>query len=104
MSDNDRIASEESKARYSKVSPQDFVGFLNEKGSNGIDTKCLYCQSGEISVFPSPDGKMAAMVSSPIPDGSGLAIWSYVASCTNCGHLLFFSASFVSKYVELKKS
>lgn len=104
MSENERIASEETKARYSKVSPHDFVDFLNEKGSNGKNTKCLYCHTGEISVFPSPDGKMAAMVSSPIPDGSGLAIWSYVASCTNCGHLLFFSASLVSKYVESKNS
>lgn len=104
MSGNDRIATKAMKEMYAKVTPDDFVEFLNEKGRNGKDTMCHYCQSGEIGVFPSPDGKMAAMVASPIPDGGRLAIWSYVAVCSNCGHLLLFSATVVARYLQSKKS
>lgn len=103
MSDNERIASEEMKAKYSQVTPRDFVEYLNEKGRDGQNTLCGYCGIGEIGVFPSPDGKMAAMVSAPIPDGSGLAVWSYIAACGNCGNLLFFAATKVVNHVLEKK-
>lgn len=101
---NNRVAPDEDKQRYAQVSPQDLVDFLNEKGIHGRDTRCTYCGIGDIAVFPSPDGTMAAIVSSPIPDGSGLAVWSYVTACNNCGNLLFFAANRVSRAVQAKKS
>jgi hypothetical protein len=104
MSDNERIATSETKALYAQVTPQDVVDFLNEKGRSGEHTTCNYCGIGDIGVFPSPDGKTAAMVSSPIPDGSGLAVWSYITACKNCGNILFFSATQISRYVQSKKS
>lgn len=91
-----RVASSTSQDLSSKITVQQFVDYLNSKGP---DVKCSFCGVGEYGVSSNPSGDATALISSPVPDHSGIGIWFFPAACIECGFTILFNAAMVTKAI-----
>lgn len=91
-----RIASSRTQELSSKITAQQFVDYLNQKGP---DVKCSFCGVGEYGVGPNPSGSATALISTPVPDHSGIGVWFFPAACVECGYTILFNASVVTRAI-----
>ncbi len=82
----------EAQQKALKVPVSAVIGYLNRIAP---DSKCSFCGTGEYGVVPAPSGGTAGVVSSPVPNVQNLGVWFYFATCTKCGHTVFFNAPLV---------
>lgn len=101
MADENVDALRDKQEAVLNLDPRKLVNFLNAKGKNGADTKCLYCGVGDYAVSPGPTGQGSAVVSAPAPNVKGKGAWFYIAICTNCGNTQLFSCAHVAQDVGL---
>lgn len=73
------------------------VNYWNERAPG---SRCLFCRKGDYSLAASPVGDgSAAVVATPVPNMDRLGMWFYVATCNQCGHVMFFNSQFVLRHI-----
>ncbi len=90
--DEDRRRNAQQKAL--KVPIEAVINFLDRLNPG---SKCDFCKTGEYGVVPAPSGGTAGVVATPVPNVQHLGVWFYFATCTTCGHTIFFSAPMVHR-------
>lgn len=93
---NPRFASPETMEKTLKVTPEEFVNYLNSIAPTSV---CTFC-GGDWGVTASPDGETAALIATPVPNGNGIGVWFFVASCVKCGNSMFFNATRVARTIK----
>jgi hypothetical protein len=88
----DREKQEAAQKNALKVPVDALIGFLDRANPK---SHCSFCKVGEYGVMSAPEGGTAGVVAAPVPNSKTLGIWLYFATCTTCGHTVFFNAPFV---------
>lgn len=94
---NNRMAPLNIQEITKKITADEFVKYLNEFGPN---TKCSFCGNGDYGVGQNPTDSATSMVATPVPDHNGVGLWFFPATCLDCGHTIFFSATKVAKKIK----
>ncbi|MDK4215922.1 hypothetical protein [Pantoea agglomerans] len=91
------------------ITPEELISYFTKilepseaKEQQGY--KCVFCQSNEWNIQPSPvDPSRPMIVSQPIPKSKNLASWYFPVGCHKCGYTMFFDAAAVTHEIEIQR-